>query len=83
MIELMSVIYFANDLPDFGGILNWVRQLGEQAVMIIVIVLVLKHLANFKFGAILMSCVVAGVVYFVIRNWSIVSSWIDALMQQL
>lgn len=70
-------------LPTLDGIENWALQVVQQAIVIIVIFLVTKHLAKFKFGAIIVCCVVGGIVYFVVRNWETVASWIEAFMNNL
>lgn len=82
-MSIFNFILLASDLPTLDGIESWWKQIAQQAIVIILIFLVTKHLANFKFGGIIISCVVAGIVYFVVRNWNVVSNWIEAFMQQL
>ena len=71
------------DLPTFGGIERWALEIVQQAIVIIIIFLVTKHLAKFKFGAIIVCCIVGGIVYFVVRNWDTVAGWIEAFMNTL
>ncbi len=70
-------------LPTLGGIENWALQIVQQAIVIIIIFLITKHLAKFKFGAIIVCCVVGGIVYFTVRNWDVVAGWIEAFMNEL
>lgn len=71
------------DLPNFGGIENWALEVVQQAIVIIIIFLITKHLAKFKFGAIIVACVVGGIVYFVVRNWDTVAGWVEAFIDTL
>lgn len=68
------------DLPTLGGVENWGLEVVQQAIVIIMIFLVTKHLAKFKIGSIIVSCVVGGAVYFVVRNWDTVSGWVEAFI---
>lgn len=70
-------------LPTLGGIESWALEIVQQAIVIIIIFLVTKHLAKFKFGAIIVCCIVGGIVYFVVRNWDTVAGWIEAFMNKL
>lgn len=70
-------------LPTLGGIENWALEIVQQAIVIIIIFLVTKHLAKFKFGAIIVCCIVGGIVYFVVRNWDTVAGWVEAFMNKL
>lgn len=85
MMDILGVLTFiaADELPDLRGVSSWFSDIIEQAILMIVIFLVTKYLVNMKIGSIIMSCVIAGVVYFVVRNWTVVSGWIEALMEQL
>jgi len=83
-MSLISNLVLAQaGLPTLGGIENWALEVVQQAIVIIVIFLVTKHLAKFKFGAIIVCCIVGGIVYFVVRNWETVSGWIEAFMNNL
>lgn len=83
-MSLISNLVLAQaGLPTLGGVENWALEVVQQAIVIIVIFLVTKHLAKFKFGAIIVSCIVGGIVYFVVRNWETVSGWIEAFMNNL
>lgn len=67
-------------LPTFGGVESWALEVVQQAIVIIIIFLITKHLAKFKFGAIIVCCVVGGIVYFVVRNWNTVAGWVEAFI---
>ena len=83
-MEFINAMVLASaDLPTLDGIENWGLQVIQQAILLIVIFLVTKHLAKFKVGAIIISCVVGGAVYFVVRNWSTVSGWVEAFINTL
>lgn len=78
-----AMVLASTDLPTLDGIENWALQVIQQAILLIVIFLVTKHLAKFKVGAIIISCVVGGAVYFIVRNWNTVSGWVEAFINTL
>ncbi|API91546.1 hypothetical protein J32TS6_31100 [Virgibacillus pantothenticus] len=82
-MDFFNHLVLAADLPTLGGIENWALEIVQQAIVIIIIFLVTKHLAKFKFGAIIVCCIVGGIVYFVVRNWDTVAGWIEAFMNKL
>lgn len=80
---LFNSLVIASDLPTLGGVEDWSLEIVQQAIVIIIIFLITKHLAKFKFGAIIVSCVVGGIVYFVVRNWETVAGWVEAFIDTL
>lgn len=82
-MDFFNHLVLAADLPTLTGIENWALEIVQQAIVIIIIFLVTKHLAKFKFGAIIVCCIVGGIVYFVVRNWDTVAGWIEAFMNKL
>ena len=84
MSILSSLILATNsNLPSLDGITNWGQQIIEQVVMLTVFFLIGKYLIDLKIGKIVMITVLGGVIYFIIRNWTTVSNWINAFIDTL
>ncbi|WP_054708091.1 hypothetical protein [Bacillus sp. JCM 19041] len=67
-------------LPTLDGVENWGLVVVAQVIGLFVFFLIAKHLARFKIGGIIMTCVVGGIATFVVQNWSQVSGWIEAFI---
>lgn len=83
MNMLYTFLIASANLPSLDGITNWGQQIIEQVVMLTVFFLVGKYLINLKIGKIVMITILGGVIYFIIRNWSTVSNWINAFIDTL
>ncbi|QDI92496.1 hypothetical protein EPH95_15935 [Salicibibacter halophilus] len=77
------MILGAASLPDLGEVESWALNIVTQAITLIVVFLVTKHLAKFRVGAVVSACIFAGVVTFVVQNWGQVTDWIEALIDLL
>ena len=70
-------------LPDLGEVESWALNIVTQAITLIVVFLVTKHLAKFRVGAVVSACIFAGAVTFVVQNWDQITDWIEALIDLL
>ncbi|MCC2251780.1 hypothetical protein JUJ52_17675 [Virgibacillus sp. AGTR] len=83
MALLDKMILGSSKLPTLDGVENWGTTIVVQAVTLIVVFMVAKNLARFKIGGIIATCVIGGIVAYVVQNWDQVSSWVKALIDTL
>ncbi|MBM7634424.1 hypothetical protein [Geomicrobium sediminis] len=80
---LNTVIIGSANLPTLDGVESWGLTIVVQVITLIVLFLITKHLARFKIGGIIATCVIGGVVAYVVQNWGQVSSWVEAIIDTL
>lgn len=84
-MKLTELVVLANsnvpdDLPTLNVVENWGLTVILQLISLLVFFMVAKHFARFKFGGIVMTMILGGVVTFVVQNWSRVSAWVQAFI---
>ena len=69
-----------SELPTLNVVENWGLTIILQLISLLVFFMIAKHFARFKFGGIVMTMVLGGVVTFVVQNWSRVTEWVQAFI---
>ncbi|MFP7228706.1 hypothetical protein SFB99_10855 [Bacillus altitudinis] len=72
-----------SNLPTLGDLSSWAKQVVEQLVYMVAIFFSCKYLMKMSIGKILGLIVLASSLVFAVRNWSLVTGWVGALLKLL